>query len=119
MVSGHQEALKFLEQQSGSNGSDYYSPTYRDARDQNKDADGNKDRGRGQSEVTSTITGSEDFSKIVKDLLPTVRHHLELAQAIQKELGRNPGIHADRESSPTNPSDNEGRPKQSPNPAQK
>jgi putative membrane protein len=51
MVAGHQEAVRFFEQQS---------------------------------------TGSSDLAKLAKELLPTVRQHLQLAEQIQKEVQGGP-----------------------------
>jgi putative membrane protein len=71
MVMDHEEAVSFLEKQSG------------------------KETG---SSTSPSAAGTQDLGKTAQELLPTVRHHLEMAQQIQEELQSGPAT-TDKKSS--------------------
>jgi len=56
MVADHQEAVRFLEQQ------------------------------RGRKQTVSAAANVQNMARVAQELLPTVQHHLELAQQILKEI---------------------------------
>jgi putative membrane protein len=100
MVTSHQEALAFLEQQSGQSrpaGATSATDSARPgAAPDNRNEPGgagtaNKAGGppaAGNSSATagSTATGNQGFASVAQEMLATVRQHLQLAQQIQREL---------------------------------
>ena len=66
MVMDHQEDVRYLEQLSG----------------------GKSGTGSMQRQKPGGMTSNTDIANVAQELLPTIKHHLQMAQEIQKELAK-------------------------------
>jgi len=94
MVSDHQEAVKFFERQSGRGSSGNTNatssgPATESSRSAGAVPTGGPNTQQPSSSGGGTAGGSSDLSRLSQELLPTVRHHLELAEQIQRDLRAN------------------------------
>jgi putative membrane protein len=116
MVSDHQEAVRFLEQQIGGvpAGNANASATGATRAEQGKAGVGDRGRDRNERPATnqsSTAGAANEVPSLARELLPAVRQHLQMAQQIEKELQGGTNTKGS-DSSPSNT----GRSNQAPDP---
>jgi len=112
MVNDHQDAVHFLEQQGGelqtnSGGSATHSQAGAPGASSDQSAP------QASTRPSSDARKTDDFARLAKELLPTVRQHLQLAQQIQKDLSSSPNSANQSANPDTNskPKPNSGRPR--------
>jgi predicted outer membrane protein len=91
MVSGHQQAVRFLEKEAAKGKSETRTSgtTVKPGAPpdtQRKTNPTDRDVTSGRTAGSSADRGGSELSKVAQELLPTVRQHLRMAQDIQKEL---------------------------------
>lgn len=89
MVRGHREAIRVFEAQTNVHGNGAISRNQKDttATQQARQKPGNSDNASDKSKYSREDLGRDlDTSDFAKEMLPTLRDHLEQAEAIQREL---------------------------------
>jgi len=89
MVRGHREAIRMFEAQTNVHGNGAISRNQKDttATQQARQKPGNSDNASDKSKYSrADLLRDLDTSDFAKEMLPTLRHHLEQAEAIQREL---------------------------------
>jgi predicted outer membrane protein len=85
MVTGHREAVRLFEQEAGqnppNNSTDSKGQTNRSDR-----SDTDKTGARDTAGGTSSVSRSSEFRSLAAELLPTIRHHLQEAESLQKTI---------------------------------
>jgi len=94
MVRGHREAIRVFEAQTNVHGNGAITRNQKDttatrqtARQKPSDADNTPDNSRYSS---SDLLRDLDTSDLAREMLPTLHHHLEQAESIQRELQAKP-----------------------------
>jgi len=90
MVRGHREAIRVFEAQTNVHGNGTISRNQKDTTATQQTArqkPGDSDNASDKSKYSSADLGRDlDTSDFANEMLPTLRHHLEQAEAIQREL---------------------------------